>query len=166
MQESQWEKHLARRASEILLRKAVPTEYRDIELSRMDLDGARILFDDYQEHQDRNILVAESGQIYIMNEPHRWTFGPRQFSLYPISIEITGRTKRLYEPPRRFGGMSSGERESSVRIKVDFGEHGGSAPGLGLLLIGSLNTEVRLSYINHHYNLAYVRRTIEEEYEM
>ena len=151
--------------ADVLIRKG------DIELDRIDLDGAHILFDDIP---DRNILVAQSGQIYAMNTTAtlpRYGHPEEGFSVWPISIEITGRTRRGY----RASGLHPSE--VSVRIRVfwpghdAYGEVGDSPGGynLGELIYSRMGNKGRLENIHHYYNLEYqVRGRIEdvEEYGM
>jgi len=134
--------------ADVLLRKG------DIELDRKDLDGAHILFDDIP---DRNILVAESGQTYVLNEA-RGRIERHGFSVHPVSIEITGRTKRMYRVP----GQTWGWGEISVRVRVHFAD-GEDGYNLGELIYSSMNNEGRLQNIHHYYNLDYrVRPRIED----
>jgi len=130
--------------ADVLLRKG------DIELDRADLDGAYIRFDDIP---DRNILVAESGQTYVLNE----AVGRIQrhgFSVHPVTIEITGRKIRY----SRLDGPS-------VRVRVFFDTSSLLDGDLASLFFG--NNAGRLDNMNHYYNLGYqVRPRIEdvEEY--
>jgi hypothetical protein len=134
-------------ADDVLLRKG------DIELARRHLDGAHIRFDDVP---DRNILVAESGQTYILNDHWSGMRKAGDFAVFPVWIEITGR--RIHIDP------VSGEY--SIRVKVffpssdpiDYPEDASDA--LGLLLFG--NSKARLSNMEIYYNLSYrVRPRIE-----
>ena len=138
--------------ADVLLRKG------DIELDRADLDGAYIRFDDIP---DRNILVAESGQTYALNETHYYgpytregASGKRDFSVWPIEIQITG---------RRVGYLFRGDRrDRTLRVKVIFHQMGGDlTPHLGLLIFG--DNEGRLADIDARENLDYrVRPRIED----
>ena len=132
---------------DVLLRKG------NIELDRRDLDGAHIRFDDIPE---RPILVAKSGQPYALNETLYGTEGIiRDFSVWPVEIQITGRSvHHEYHP---YGGAYK-----SLRIKVFFpsdftDDRDGS---LGLLIFG--DNERRLESIEARENLTYrVRPRIE-----
>jgi hypothetical protein len=141
-----------KRDNEILLYKSVPSD-TDIELDRNDLDGAHIIFDDVP---DRNILVAESGQTYILNEAvGRVQRG--EFSVHPVSIAITARTVRMYHPAS--GGWTP-HSERTVRVKVTFPS---GEDSLGNLLFGTSMNEGRRANMHHYYNLDYkVRPRIED----
>ena len=132
--------------SDVLLRKG------NIELDRRDLDGAHVRFDDIK---GRIILVAESGQPYALNETLYGTEGMiRDFSVWPVEIQITGRSvHHEYHP---YGGTYK-----SLRIKVIFHQMGGDlTPWLGLLIFG--DNEGRLESIDARENLTYrVRPRIE-----
>ena len=130
----------------------------DIELDSKDLDGAFIQFDDIP---DRIVLVAKSGQPYALNETHYYgpytregASGKRDFSVWPIEIQITG---------RRVGYLFMGDRrDRTLRVKVIFHQMGGDlTPQLGLLIFG--DNEGRLADIDARENLDYrVRPRIED----
>jgi hypothetical protein len=130
---------------EILLHKG------DIELGRADLDGAYLQFDIVP---DRNVLVAESGQTYVLNEAVG-RIERHGFSVHPVTIEITGRKIRYL----RFGG-------ATIRVRVVFeGVEGTGEPLLATLFFSG--NENRLQWLQNVWNLDYrVRPRIEdvEEY--
>ena len=131
--------------AEILLQKG------DIALDRSDLDGAYLEFDIVP---NRNVLVAESGKTYVLNEAiGRVERGG--FSVHPVTIEITGRKVKYAS----FGG-------ATIRVRVVFE----GAEAIGEPLLATLffsGNESRLQWIGRSYNLDYrVRPRIEdvEEY--
>tara|TARA_Y100000310_G_C20670943_1_gene810241 strand:+ start:1790 stop:2191 length:402 start_codon:yes stop_codon:yes gene_type:complete len=130
--------------ADILLHKG------DIELGRADLDGAHLRFDSLP---DRNVLVAKSGQTYVLNEAVG-RIERHGFSVHPITIEITGRKIRY----SRWDGPS-------VRVRVFFDTSSPLDGNLASLFFS--NNAGRLINMNHYYNLDYrVRPRIEdvEEY--
>jgi hypothetical protein len=140
--------------AEILVRKG------SIKLDRIDLDGAHVQFDDIP---DRNILVAESGQTYALNETQEGASGKRDFSVWPVEIQITGRSVGYDSHPD--GYMF----DRTLRVRVTFQQHGEDFdyPNLGLLFFSRSGNEGRLEYLDRYENLTYkVRPRIEdvEEY--
>ena len=120
------------------------------EMERWHLDGAHLRFDSLP---DRNVLVAESGKTYVLNEAVG-RIERHGFSVHPITIEITGRKIRY----SRLDGPS-------VRVRVFFDRSSPLDGNLASLFFS--NNAGRLINMNHYYNLDYrVRPRIEdvEEY--